>query len=157
MTGITLTLSELAKDLEVDRKTLERRIKRAAVNPVGKCGNAKTYLYKDVAKAVFQSKTNDSLGYQVETLEKPLDVKNHWQAEQEKINYGRLANETMEREAAERAFLNLASVTSDWCEMIPPKLEQALGLNGEQVEVVQKLIDGHRNQLANMDLSNELG
>ena len=138
------SVNKLASALNVDRRTISKRIAEAGIDPCGARQGHPVYLLSDVARVVF----NPSLGAAgPEDLDKFPEQRKAWyQSENERIKFETSVGQLIHQSVFVRETSLVIKNMVNSLDSLPDQMERDFGLAPKVVASVQKAIDAAREQ-----------
>lgn len=150
--GFTVSISTIATEFQMDRKTVARRLDAAGLIPADHVRGYPVYRLREAVKAIFGLSVDrrmDPDGPEPVDPAKlpPMERRAWYQSE----------NERLDVEAKKRQLVPAAEVESEFAagfklvvhalDTLGDRLERDCALSGEQVDLVQKAVDQLREEL----------
>lgn len=140
--GSLWSLSALATEFEMDRRTVKRRLD--SVGPSGTVRGHHGYRMRDVAPALL---AGHGVGGEDEVPADPFKRKAYWQARAEEEQFRERRGELLERQAVEQLFAGAMKVLVLAMETLPDDIERRLGLTADQVDDFVRICDERRAEV----------
>jgi hypothetical protein len=143
-TGTNLSIRQLAEECGFDRDTIAKRIRNAGLIPAGKKGGHDVYRLREVLPVLF--KMGEDGKQDPEKLD-PFQRKAYYQAEREALELSVSRRDLIPRIECEEEDARVFKILAQACDTLPDILERDCGLSGEQLFVVEKVLDNAREQI----------
>ena len=142
------SISRLARGFELHRDTVRKRLTDAGVVPAAKRNGYSVYRVKDAAKAILAPEMGMPASGQSDPDSLTSFERKAWfQSENERIKLEKdLRNLVPDHEMA-REMSRFAKNIAAALESLPDVLERDAGLEGEALDVVQRVADEFREQM----------
>jgi hypothetical protein len=137
--------NRLADELNVDRRTLDKRFRETNVAPIGKRAGHDIYRMADAARAVF-GRTEDEATANPRDLP-PLERRAFYQSENERLKVEVATGALVPAPEVEADYASFVKLVAQFFDTLPDVLERDCGLTGEQVERIQEACDRVRQQM----------
>ena len=143
------SISRLADELRLDRRTVAKRIRDAGIPPAGKRNGSEVYQLADVALAILAPEVVAGEGGGVVDPRDlpPKDRKDFYQSENERLKVETTMGALVPAVEVEAEMAELVKMTVQFIETLPDVLERKLSLSADQVIAVQERCDHIRQQL----------
>lgn len=150
--GFTVSITTIATEFGMDRKTVARRLDAAGLAPVDQVRGYPVFRLRDAVKAIFGLSVDrriDQEGDEPPDPAKlpPMERRAWYQSESERLDVETKKRQLIpaaEVEAEIAAGFKLVAQTLD---TLPDRLERDCALGGDQVGLVQHVIDQLREEL----------
>lgn len=143
------SISRLAEEFGMDRKTISGRIREAGIPPIEKRNGYPVYQLADVVAAVLG--VADSGGGEGGVIDPrdlpPKDRKDYFQSENERLKVEMTMGTLVPAVEVEADMADLVKHIVQFLETLPDELERKLALKPEQVLKVQARCDSMRQQM----------
>lgn len=143
------SISRLAEELRLDRRTVAKRLRDAGIPPAGKRNGSDVYQLADVALALLAPELAGGAGGGVVDPRDlpPKDRKDFYQSENERLKFETSTGALVPAVEVEAEMAELVKTMVQFIETLPDVLERKLSLSSEQVIAVQDRCDHIRQQL----------
>lgn len=144
------SISRLAEEFGMDRKTVSNRIREAGVPPMGKRSGYDVYRLADVAAAVLGFAEPGAVGEGgvIDPRDlPPKERKDFYQSENERLKVEVTMGTLVPAVEVEADMAELVKHVVQFLDTLPDVLERKLALKPEQVVTVQERCDAVRQQL----------
>lgn len=140
-TGVTLSVSGLARELGWQREKVRRLIIDSGVQWVEMRGGHPAYALRDVLDAVRLADVADP------DRMTPFERKAHYQALIERLKVETESGQLVPAGEVERTFAQAFTAMAQLLDTIPDILERDAGVGPAQLVAIEKAIDGAREEL----------
>lgn len=143
------SISRLARAFDKHRDTVRKRITEAGIAPAGKRHGTPVYRIKDVAAAI----VGPDLGMAAPGADNdpdqmtPVERRAWFQSENERIKLEQELGHLIPDHEMAREMSRFAKNIAAALESLPDVLERDAGLEGEALDVVQRITDEFREQM----------
>ena len=141
------SISWLAEQFGMDRKTVSKRIREAGIPPTGKDGGYDVYSLADVAAVLVDPAAGPVPGVIDPRDLPPKDRKDYNQSENERLKVETTMGALVPAVEVEADMAELVKMAVQFLETLPDVLERKLSLQPDQVIKVQERCDHIRQQL----------
>lgn len=144
------SISRLADEFRMDRKTVANRIRDAGVSPAGKSGGYPVYHLADVALAIVAPELAAGAGVPgvIDPRDlPPKDRKDFYQSEQARLQVETTMGALVPALEVEAQLAEIVKTAVQFLETLPDVLERKLSLSADQVIKVQERCDHVRQQM----------
>lgn len=138
--------SKIAKACGLHRNTVMNRLQEAGIQPVTKQGNAPLYALQDAMPAIFAGHFQSGSALDPDQLD-PQSRKAWYQSENERLKFETDQRHLIPDVEMEREFAVLVKSVANSMDSLTDVLERECGMTGEQLEVVQNVVDAIRESL----------
>lgn len=139
------SISQLASEFGMDRKTVSKRLREAGVAPTGKRGGYDVYRLHDAVQPLF-GRTDAEAAANPRDLP-PLERRAFYQSENERLKVEVATGALVPAPEVESDYADFVKLVAQFFDTLPDVLERDCGLTGEQVERVQEACDRVRQQM----------
>jgi len=152
------SISRLAEEFGMDRKTVSGRIRDAGIPPAGKRSGYDVYRLADVAAAVlgFDEGAGGSEGVIDPRDLPPKDRKDYYQSENERLKVETTMGTLVPAVEVEADMADLVKQIVQFLDTLPDDLERKLALKPEQVVKVQERCDRIRQLMYEKVMTDEV-
>lgn len=141
------SISWLAEQFGMDRKTVSKRIREAGIPPTGKDGGYDVYSLADVATVLVDPIAAAPGGVIDPRDLPPKDRKDFYQSEQARLQVETTMGALVPALEVEAQLAEIVKTAVQFLETLPDVLERKLSLSADQVIKVQERCDHVRQQM----------
>ena len=141
------SISKIASQFGIDRRTVTKRIEEAGLVAAGKRGGHPVYALRDVGPVLYRV-PGASASLNDPDKMTPTDRKAWFQSETERVKLMTEMGQLCPVEDVHRTFATMVKTVVNSLETIPDILERDCGLDADSVQRVQDSIDSVREHLA---------
>lgn len=144
------SISRLADELRLDRRTVAKRLRDAGIAPSGKRNGSEVYQLADVALAILAPELASGAGGGAVVDPRdlpPKERKDFYQSENERLKFETTTGALVPAVEVEAEMAELVKTMVQFIETLPDVLERKLSLSSDQVIAVQDRCDHIRQQL----------
>jgi hypothetical protein len=151
------SISRLADEFGLDRRTVAKRLRDAHVQPCGKRGGSDVYRLADAAPALVDRALADPEQQQKNPRDlPPMERRAFYQSENERLKVEVSTGALIPAPEVEADYAALVKVVAQFFDTLPDVLERDAGLTGEQVERVQEACDRVRQAIYEKVVSDDV-
>lgn len=132
-------VSELAKLLGFDRRTIKSRIDESALKPIDKVGKSNLYRVSEVAQAIYGGIKNSS-SLDPEEMS-PSERRDYWHARQKELDYCVAIKKYISAEDVRKDYAQLIDSISEKIQSYPDVCERDFSATTDEVERLLFLCD----------------
>lgn len=151
--GFTVSISTLASEFGMDRKTVARRLDASGITPADQVRGYPVYRLRDAVKAIFGlslerriPEPDDATTIDPMRLP-PMERRAWYQSENERLEVERKKGQLVPAADVEAEFATLTKLLVQGLETLPDRLERDAQLTPAQAEKVQNALDEIREEL----------
>ncbi|MDP5205803.1 DUF1441 family protein, partial [Alishewanella sp. SMS9] len=142
------SISRIAEAFGLDRRTVSARIKDSRAEPAGLRKGHPTYLLRDIGPALFGETRTAVPGDELDPANMlPKDRKDWYQSERERLKLETELKELVPAAEVARGYADLVKAVVNPLDSLIDELESKVGLSGDALERVQRIIDGLREEM----------
>jgi Protein of unknown function (DUF1441) len=153
--GMGVSISALAAEFGMDRKTISKRLGEAGIDPIGQVRSYDVYRLRDAVKALFRMPVERGCPSDGEDAGEasdpqrmlPTDRKAWFQSENERLKYERAKRHLIPDAEHEEGIADVIKTCVQVMDTLPDRLERECRLPPAAVAIVVKAIDGVRDDL----------
>jgi hypothetical protein len=153
--GMGVSISALAAEFGMDRKTVSKRLGEAGIDPIGQVKKYDVYRMRDAVKALFRVPVERGVPGDSDEEEPaldpqrmlPTDRKAWFQSENERLKYERAKRHLIPDAEHEEGIADVIKSCVQVMDTLPDRLERECRLPPAAVALVVKAIDGVREDL----------
>lgn len=143
------SISRLARGFDLHRDTVRKRLNEAGVVPAGKKGGYPVYKVKDAARAILAPEMGmpaEGAGADPDSLPSAFERKAWFQSENYRVQLEKELRHLVPDHDHAREMSRLAKSVASALESLPDLLERDAGIEGEALDVVQRVVDELRER-----------
>lgn len=141
------SISRLAEEFGMDRKTVAKRMREASIAPAGKRDGYDVYRLADAATALVSRGASASEGQSDPRELPPLERRAFYQSENERLKVEVTTGALVPAAEVEGDYAALVKIVSQFFDTLPDVLERDCALTAEQVVRVQESCDKVRQAM----------
>lgn len=151
--GFTVSISTLATEFGMDRKTVARRLDASGITPADQVRGYPVYRLRDAVKAIFGLSLERRIPEPDEgsamdpTRLPPMERRAWYQSENERLEVERKKGQLVPASTVEAEFAVLIKGMVQRLDTLADVLERDAALTPAQVEIVQRTVDSVREEM----------
>lgn len=144
-----MSLSTLAREFNIARETVSKRLLAAGVQPSGRNRGNDVYRVGAAARAIVAADYGGAMGPVIdpETLG-PKDQSDYWKGKNEKLKFERDSGLAIDKPEHEAVVFDLGGMLVASLESIPDLLERQCNMEPDQLDSIEAALNQARERIA---------